>query len=86
MSEKTYKPQMPDLMEAVFDAAYLIFDGRLEEKGFWKIDVIFREKDCSCLYLFNNIVCFFNSDSTELLYCDVSYGDIIVFFIFDKCY
>ncbi len=25
MSEKTYKPQMPDLMEAVFDAAYLIF-------------------------------------------------------------
>ena len=26
MSEKTYKPQMPDLMEAVFDAAYLIFD------------------------------------------------------------
>ena len=26
MSEKTYTPQMPDLMEAVFDAAYLIFD------------------------------------------------------------
>ena len=26
MSEKTYKPQMPNLMEAVFDAVYLIFD------------------------------------------------------------
>ena len=26
MSEKTYKPQMPDLMEAVFDAVYLTFD------------------------------------------------------------
>ena len=26
LSEKTYKSQMPDLMEAVFDAVYLIFD------------------------------------------------------------
>ena len=26
MKENTYKPQMPDIMEAIFDAAYLIFD------------------------------------------------------------
>ena len=26
MREKNYKPQMPDVMEAIFDAAYLIFD------------------------------------------------------------
>ena len=26
MNHKTYQPKMPDLMEAVFDAAYLIFD------------------------------------------------------------
>lgn len=26
MKENTYKPQMPDVMEAIFDAAYLIFD------------------------------------------------------------
>ena len=26
MREKNYKPQMPDVMEAIFDAAYLTFD------------------------------------------------------------
>lgn len=26
MKEKNYKPQIPDMMEAIFDAAYLIFD------------------------------------------------------------
>ena len=26
MKESTYKPQIPDIMEAIFDAAYLIFD------------------------------------------------------------
>jgi len=26
MNEKAYKPQMPDIMEAIFDAGYLIFD------------------------------------------------------------
>ncbi len=26
MKEKKYKPQIPDMMEAIFDAAYLIFD------------------------------------------------------------
>ena len=26
MKENTYKPQIPDIMEAIFDAAYLIFD------------------------------------------------------------
>ena len=26
MRENNYKPQMPDVMEAIFDAAYLIFD------------------------------------------------------------
>ena len=26
MKENTYKPQIPDMMEAIFDAAYLIFD------------------------------------------------------------
>lgn len=28
MKEKNYKPLMPDLMEAIFDAGYLIFDCR----------------------------------------------------------
>ena len=26
MKENNYKPQIPDAMEAIFDAAYLIFD------------------------------------------------------------
>ena len=26
MRENNYKPQIPDMMEAIFDAAYLIFD------------------------------------------------------------
>ena len=26
MEEKNYKPQIPDVMEAIFDVAYLIFD------------------------------------------------------------
>ena len=26
MKQNNYKPQIPDVMEAVFDAAYLIFD------------------------------------------------------------
>ena len=26
MKENSYKPQMPDMMEAIFDAAYLLFD------------------------------------------------------------
>ena len=26
MDHKTYQPQMPDIMEAVFDAVYLLFD------------------------------------------------------------
>ena len=26
MRENNYKPQMPDVMETIFDAAYLIFD------------------------------------------------------------
>ena len=26
MKEKSYKPQMPDVMEAIFDACYLTFD------------------------------------------------------------
>ena len=26
MKENTYKPQIPDIMEAIFDAAYLTFD------------------------------------------------------------
>ena len=26
MRENNYKPQIPDVMEAIFDAAYLIFD------------------------------------------------------------
>lgn len=26
MKQNNYKPQIPDLMEAIFDAAYLIFD------------------------------------------------------------
>lgn len=26
MKEQSYKPLMPDLMEAIFDAGYLIFD------------------------------------------------------------
>ena len=26
MKENTYKPQIPDMMEAIFDAVYLIFD------------------------------------------------------------
>ncbi len=26
MTEKTYKPQMPDIMEAIFDCGYLLFD------------------------------------------------------------
>ena len=26
MKEQTYNPLMPDLMEAIFDAGYLIFD------------------------------------------------------------
>lgn len=26
MKEQNYKPQIPDMMEAIFDAAYLIFD------------------------------------------------------------
>ena len=26
MKENSYKPQMPDVMEAIFDAAYLLFD------------------------------------------------------------
>lgn len=26
MRENNYKPQMPDVMEAIFDAAYLSFD------------------------------------------------------------
>ena len=33
MSKEKYKPLMPDLMEAIFDSAYLIFDliaGKIE--------------------------------------------------------
>lgn len=26
MKENNYKPQIPDVMETIFDAAYLIFD------------------------------------------------------------
>ena len=26
MKQNNYKPQIPDVMEAIFDAAYLIFD------------------------------------------------------------
>ena len=26
MRKNNYKPKMPDLMEAIFDAAYLLFD------------------------------------------------------------
>ena len=26
MKENNYKPQIPDVMEAIFDAAYLIYD------------------------------------------------------------
>ena len=26
MNQETYKPQMPDVMEAIFDTAYLLFD------------------------------------------------------------
>ena len=26
MDRKTYRPKMPDIMEAVFDAVYLLFD------------------------------------------------------------
>lgn len=26
MDHKTYQPKMPDIMEAVFDAVYLLFD------------------------------------------------------------
>lgn len=26
MKENNYKPQIPDVMEAIFDAVYLIFD------------------------------------------------------------
>ena len=26
MKENSYKPQMPDVMEAIFDAVYLLFD------------------------------------------------------------
>ena len=26
MSEKIYKPQIPDIMEAIFDCGYLLFD------------------------------------------------------------
>ena len=26
MKQNNYKPQLPDVMEAIFDAAYLIFD------------------------------------------------------------
>lgn len=26
MEENNYKPQIPDVMEAIFDVAYLIFD------------------------------------------------------------
>ena len=26
MKEKNYKPQVPDIMESIFDTAYLLFD------------------------------------------------------------
>lgn len=26
MEKRTYQPQVPDVMEAIFDAAYLLFD------------------------------------------------------------
>ena len=26
MKQNNYKPQLPDVMEAIFDAAYLLFD------------------------------------------------------------
>ena len=29
MKQNNYKPQIPDVMEAIFDAAYLIFDLRV---------------------------------------------------------
>ena len=29
MKQNNYKPQIPDVMEAIFDVAYLIFDLRL---------------------------------------------------------
>ena len=29
MKQNNYKPQIPDVLEAIFDVAYLIFDLRL---------------------------------------------------------
>ncbi len=51
MKENSYKPQMPDVMEAIFDAAYLLFDlvaaififyifkGKCVVYSLWNIDI-----------------------------------------------
>ena len=38
MEENNYKPQIPDVMEAIFDAAYLIFDLVAAKTAFLAID------------------------------------------------
>lgn len=44
MSKNNYKPKMPDLMEVVFDACYLIFD--LIAKSY----SLYIRKEIHCLY------------------------------------
>ena len=58
MKENNYKPQMPDVMEAIFDAAYLIFDlvaailfftfskGNVVVYSLWNIDIDTLRRRC----------------------------------------
>ena len=58
MKEKSYKPQMPDVMEVIFDACYLTFDliaGILffvfsKGNAFGKAHFVSNDKHCSALF------------------------------------
>lgn len=45
MKKSNYKPQIPDLMEAVFDAVYLTFDLAAARPYFF-----YSQKEISCMY------------------------------------
>ena len=44
MKKSNYKPKIPDLMEAVFDAVYLTFD--LQQQSYF----FYSQKEISCMY------------------------------------
>ena len=48
MKQNNYKPQIPDVMEAIFDAAYLIFD--------LAAAILFFTFSANLLFLFSSIV------------------------------